>query len=35
MLGGGLGGAERSWWLWEWLCEEVLRDADRKVVAGL
>jgi predicted ribosomally synthesized peptide with nif11-like leader len=24
-----------GWWLWEWLCEEVLRDADRKMVAGL
>ena len=33
--GGGLGGLGWSWWLWEWLCEEVLRDADRKVVAGL
>ena len=29
------GRAERSWWRWEGLCEEVLRDADRKVVAGL
>jgi len=23
-----LGGAGRAWWLWEWLCEDVLRDAD-------
>jgi predicted ribosomally synthesized peptide with nif11-like leader len=30
-----VGGAGWAWWLWEWLCEEVLRDADRKVVAGL
>jgi predicted ribosomally synthesized peptide with nif11-like leader len=30
-----MGRAGRAWWLWEWLCEEVLRDADRKVVAGL
>ena len=21
------GGAGRAWWLWEWLCEEVLRAA--------
>jgi hypothetical protein len=23
------------WWLWDWLDEEVLRDADRTAVAGL
>jgi hypothetical protein len=34
-IGRGLGGLRWSWWLWEWLCEEVLRDADRRVVAGL
>ena len=22
------GGAGRAWWLWKWLCEEVLMDAD-------
>ena len=22
------GGAGRAWWLWEWLCEEVLRSDD-------
>ena len=31
----GLGGAERSWWLWEWLCMEVLRDFAKRAVAGL
>jgi hypothetical protein len=25
----------RSWWLWEWLDEEVLRDADSSGVPGL
>jgi hypothetical protein len=30
-----LGGAGRVWWLWEWLCEVVLRNADRTAVAGL
>jgi len=24
-----------AWWLWEWLDEEVLRDADSSAVAGL
>jgi hypothetical protein len=31
----GKGGAGRAWWLWEWLDEEMLRDADRSAVAGL
>ncbi len=30
-----LGGAGRAWWLWEWLCDEVLLEIDRKVVPGL
>jgi hypothetical protein len=30
-----LGGAGKAWWLWEWLDEEVLRDADGTAVAGL
>jgi hypothetical protein len=35
VLGEVLGGAGRVWWLWEWLDEEVLRDADRTAMAGL
>jgi predicted ribosomally synthesized peptide with nif11-like leader len=27
--------AGRAWWLWEWLDEEVLRNADRSAAAGL
>jgi hypothetical protein len=34
-IGGRLRGAGRSWWLWKWLDEEVLRDADSSAVAGL
>ena len=34
-LGGELRDSGWSWWLWEWLDEKVLRDADRRVVAGL
>jgi hypothetical protein len=30
-----LRGAGRSCWLWEWLCMEVLRNADRGGVVGL
>jgi predicted ribosomally synthesized peptide with nif11-like leader len=32
---GRLGGAGWAWWLWEWLCDEVLLEIDRKVVPGL
>jgi hypothetical protein len=30
-----VGGAGTLWWLWEWLDEEVLRNADRSAAAGL
>jgi hypothetical protein len=34
-IGRRLGSLGRAWWLWKWLDEEVLRNADRGAVAGL
>jgi hypothetical protein len=33
-VGEVLGVAGRAWWLWGWLCEEVLRDAEGGTKVG-